>query len=125
LTIEEKVLFLMPIENYSSFATIVGGGFFGGVLIGYFLRKIIRILMFVLGGILTLLLYLQYQGIVSINIDKLQASINGILNSISNIGTADTSIIPLGQIIPFPLSDLSIPLTGSIAAGFTVGIMRG
>ena len=66
--------------------------------------------MFVPGGILTLLLYLQYQGIVSINMDKLQASVNRILNSFSNISATNTSIITLGQIIPFLPSDLKFSI---------------
>jgi len=36
----------------------IGGGFFTGIMISYFVKKIIKVLMFVAGGIIGLLLYL-------------------------------------------------------------------
>lgn len=56
------------------FLMSIGGGFFVGIILGYFTKKIIKILMFVAGGSAALLLYLQQQQIVSINLDKLEES---------------------------------------------------
>ena len=64
----------MNAENLIPIATSVGGGFFIGILLGYFVKKIIKILMFVAGGIVGLLLYLQQQQIISVNMEKLEAS---------------------------------------------------
>ena len=69
----------MNIENLSSIATIIGGGFFGGVLIGYALKKVVKVVAIVVGLFLAGLAYLQYQQIVAINWNKVpQLSQNAI-----------------------------------------------
>ena len=74
------------------------------------------------------LMYLDAQGIVNINWDKLQSISEGVLSTIVNtvnstayggVGgnhTATASLLP---------TDLGIPLTGSTALGFALGIMKG
>ena len=62
--------------------TSIGGGFLLGSIIGYFAKKIIKILMFVAGGIAAFLLYLQQQQIISMNLDKLEESSNFIFTFI-------------------------------------------
>jgi uncharacterized membrane protein (Fun14 family) len=57
----------MPIENIESIATSVGLGGITGFLLGYFMRKIIKIILFAVGGIPALLMYLQYQGLITVN----------------------------------------------------------
>src|SRR5215207_5478646 len=112
----------MDIESFSSIATIMGGGFFVSFLIGYFIKKIIKILMFVFGGILALLMYLQSQGMISIevNIDKIQSSAEAIVNTIA---ANTTNIFPTDNNNPSIISNnLGIPLTGSITTGFILGI---
>ena len=64
----------MNAESLIPIGTSVGGGFLIGALLGYFLKKIVKILMFVAGGIVGLLLYLQQQQIISVNIEKLETS---------------------------------------------------
>jgi uncharacterized membrane protein (Fun14 family) len=49
----------MIIQTLIPTAASIGGGFFIGILLGYFVRKVIKILMFVASGIVGLLLYLQ------------------------------------------------------------------
>ena len=49
----------MIIESLIPTGVSIGGGFFIGILLGYFVKKIIKILMFAAGGIFGLLLYLQ------------------------------------------------------------------
>jgi len=49
----------------------VGGSFFIGLLLGYFAKKITKIILFVLGGIVALLLFLQYKDLILINYGKL------------------------------------------------------
>ena len=73
---------VMNIENIYPIAGTSGGGFFASFLIGYFIKKVIKILMFVFGGILALLMYLQFQGIidVKINLDKIQSSVEAIID---------------------------------------------
>ena len=54
-------------------AVTVGGGFFGGILIGYALKKIFKIVTVIAGFFLAALAYLRSQQIASLNWDKLQA----------------------------------------------------
>jgi uncharacterized membrane protein (Fun14 family) len=100
----------MNIDYISSIVGTLGGSFFVSFLIGYFIKKIIKILMFVLGGILALLMYLQYQGII--NVDK------------SVIAANTTKIFPSDNDPSIIGNNLGIPLAGSIASGFMLGITR-
>jgi uncharacterized membrane protein (Fun14 family) len=97
--------------------TSIGGGFFSGIMIGYFLKKIIKILMFAAGGIAALLLYLQQQQIISINLDKLEESSNFILTSILS---SFNNVSQIGD-----ATSLGIPMVGGLSAGFAIGLMKG
>lgn len=106
----------MNAENLIPIGTSVGGGFFLGLVLGYFVKKIVKILMFVAGGIVGLLLYLQQQQIISVNIVKLETSSTAILTSLAS--TFDK----MTQVGDF--TSIGIPLTASIAAGFTVALAK-
>jgi uncharacterized membrane protein (Fun14 family) len=109
---------MISTDTLSPIAATAGLGFVGGYILAYFLRKIVRILMFVIGGILALLLYLQTQQIITINVTKLQTYTDGIFTSIANVTT--TSQIPVLNTI----EHLGIPLSSSVTAGFVLGITR-
>jgi uncharacterized membrane protein (Fun14 family) len=113
----------MSIESIYHIAVSSGGSFFVSFLIGYFIKKVIRILMFVLGGILALLMYLQFQDIVDVNIklDKFQIAADTIINTILKNATA---MLSNGN-NPYIESNIAIPITGSVTAGFLLGITRG
>src|ERR671924_844669 len=87
----------MSFENLSSFAATIGFGGISGFFIGYFIRRLIKILCFVFGGILVLLIYLQNQGIITIHMSKVESFATGIVNGLSNVTAS-------GQ-IPFLLVD--------------------
>jgi uncharacterized membrane protein (Fun14 family) len=112
------------VESVSSVAATLGGGFFASFLVGYFIKKIIRILMFVFGGFLGLLMYLQSQGMINVevNTDRIQSSadaaINSIATNVTNIFQTDNNNLSIVG------NNLGIPLTGSIASGFTLGLTR-
>jgi uncharacterized membrane protein (Fun14 family) len=108
----------MNIENIYSIAATSGGGF-----IVSFPKKVTKILIFVLGGILALLMYLQFQEIVDVNIkfDKVQSSAEAIINTVTANATA---IFSNNNDLLFIESSLSIPASGSITAGFVLGITR-
>ena len=110
----------MTAETLYSIAGTLGCTFLGSFLIGYFIKKIIKILMF--GGILALLMYLQSQGIISVevNTDKIQSSVEALWTIVANT----TSIIPSDSNSSIVGSSLGIPLTGSIASGFMLCISR-
>jgi uncharacterized membrane protein (Fun14 family) len=62
----------MSIENAGPFITTIGGGFLVGILIGYALKKVVKIGAIVVGLFCAGLAYLQYQQIVNIDWNKLQ-----------------------------------------------------
>jgi uncharacterized membrane protein (Fun14 family) len=114
----------MNTESLYSLAGTMGGGFFVSFLIGYFIKKIIKILMFVFGGVLALLMYLQSQGMISVEVDtdKIQSSVEAILNTI--VVNTTTKAFPTDSNSSTVGNNLGIPLTGSIASGFILGITR-
>jgi uncharacterized membrane protein (Fun14 family) len=121
----------MNVENLSSITATIGGGFFAGALIGFALKKVLKILAIVVGLFFSGLVYLQYQQIVNINWNKLQATsqnaatilantttqISNHINNISNSNNHATNSLAI--------SNFGIPLTGSMAMGFAVGFMKG
>jgi uncharacterized membrane protein (Fun14 family) len=120
----------MTFDNISSYATTIGGGFFVGILIGYALKKVIKILAVIVGLFLAGLAYLQYHQIANINWDKLQQVSEGAITTLSNAITQITGgSIGDGHAAAtassLAMTSFGIPLTGSISAGFTIGFMRG
>jgi uncharacterized membrane protein (Fun14 family) len=127
------------------FVSTVGFGGIVGFLIGFTLKRIMKILAVIAGVFFAALLYLESQHIVNVNWDKLQTISNGVLSTITttaatnatstsggglgsiqailgnnSTGTA-TSILPITS----TMANLGIPLTGSTAMGFTIGIIKG
>jgi uncharacterized membrane protein (Fun14 family) len=60
------------VESLGPTAATVGGGFFVGIIIGYALKKVIKLLAIIAGLFLAGLAYLQYHQIANINWNKLQ-----------------------------------------------------
>lgn len=56
-----------------SVGVTIGGGFFAGILIGYALKKVVKVVAVVVGLFFAGLAYLQYQQIIDIKWAKLQA----------------------------------------------------
>jgi uncharacterized membrane protein (Fun14 family) len=75
-----------------------------------------KILMFVLGGIVSLLLFLQSRDIILINHNKLD---NSLLSSTLYLTTAFDIITQ-----SYNASSLTIPVTESVSAGFIIGIIK-
>jgi uncharacterized membrane protein (Fun14 family) len=107
-------------------AVTLGGGFFGGILIGYALKKIIKIVAIIAGFFLATLVYLQYQQIANISWDRLQAISENTLTTLANSTQQIPGFDGNGNVpAEFVMTNLGIPLTGSLAVGFTIGFMRG
>jgi uncharacterized membrane protein (Fun14 family) len=109
---------IMKTSAISPFAATIGGGFFGGVLLGYAIKKIVRIAAIMVGLFIVGLAFLQYQQIASINWDKFEVSITA-------LATAITSTLNESNITTMTMSNIGIPLTGSMASGFTIGFLKG
>jgi uncharacterized membrane protein (Fun14 family) len=113
----------MNVENVGSIGATIAGGFFGGVLIGYAIKKVIKIVAVIVGLFFAGLAYLQYQQIVNINWNKLQAASQYALTTLANATTQIPGFNSSDHIAA--LSTLGIPLTGSVSVGFTLGFVKG
>ena len=126
------------------FVSIVGFGGIVGFLIGFVLKRIMKILAVIAGVFFAALLYLESQHIVNVNWDKLQTISNGVLSTIATTATNATSTSAGGVGLSIPsilgnntgaaaailpitntMTNLGIPLTGSTAMGFTNGLLKG
>jgi uncharacterized membrane protein (Fun14 family) len=132
-------------SSVMSFVSTIGFGGIAGFLIGFALKRIMKILAVIAGVFFAALLYLESQHIVNVNWDKLQTISNGVLSTIAttatnttstsaggvglsipsilgnNTGAAATAILPITN----SMANLGIPLTGSTAMGFTIGFFKG
>jgi uncharacterized membrane protein (Fun14 family) len=99
---------------------VIGGGFFGGLLLGFALKKVLKLIAVI--GVLFIagLVYLQYQQVASIDWNKIEALVTSALgNATSQISTNRDMTEALA------MTNFGIPLTGVTSAGFAVGFMRG
>jgi uncharacterized membrane protein (Fun14 family) len=127
------------------FVSTIGFGSIAGFLVGFALKRIMKILAVIAGVFFAALMYLESQHIVNVNWDKLQTISNSILSTITTTATnanttggvgmgpiqailgnnstaaAAASILPITS----TMANLGIPLTGSTAMGFTLGIIKG
>jgi uncharacterized membrane protein (Fun14 family) len=120
----------MSIESFGPTAATMGGGFFVGILIGYALKKVIKLVAVIAGLFLAGLAYLQYHQIANINWNKLQDLSEGAITTLSNLiiqipgisggggGSVDVHAAPSSSLA---MTNFGIPLTGSMSAGFTIG----
>ena len=118
----------MMTDNLSSIATTLGGGFFAGILIGWALKKVIKLVAVVVGLFLAGLAYLQYQQIATINWNKVEAISNAAATTIANATTTQLPGVSNGYYniaAAQAMMNFGIPLTCSMATGFTIGAARG
>ena len=117
------------VESFGPAAATMGGGFFVGVLIGYALKKVIKLLAIIAGLFLAGLAYLQYHQIANINWNKLQQVSEGAITTLSNgikqIPGISSSGSDAHAASSLMMTSFGIPLIGSMSAGFTIGFMKG
>jgi uncharacterized membrane protein (Fun14 family) len=109
------------VESFAPTAATLGGGFFVGILIGYALKKVIKIVALIAGLFLAGLAYLQYHQIANINWNKLQTVSEGTITTLSNAiimqipGFGDSSHGPTTA-SSLTMTKFDIPLTCSMSA---------
>jgi uncharacterized membrane protein (Fun14 family) len=129
-------------------STTIGFGGIVGFLVGFMLKRIMKILAVIAGVFFAALLYLESQHIVNVNWDKIQTISNGVLSTIAATATTNATSTTSGggmgpiqailgnnstaaaatHILPITsttMANLGIPLTGSTAMGFKIRIMKG
>jgi uncharacterized membrane protein (Fun14 family) len=126
------------------FVSTIGFGGIAGFLIGFALKRIMKILAVIAGVFFAALLYLESQHIVNVNWDKLQTVSNSILSTITTTATTNATTTTGGGVGPIQaflgnnataathilpitttMANLGIPLTGSTAIGLTLGFLKG
>ncbi|SRR6266498_4365450 len=113
-----RVVKEMSIELLSPTLFSIGSGGVIGFLVGFSIKKVMKILAVIVGVFFGAIMYLQFQGLISVNWDKLQSMSNSTVTTIANTMT-DT-----GQISAIA-GNLGLPLTGGLAAGLTLGLIKG
>jgi uncharacterized membrane protein (Fun14 family) len=113
----------------------VGFGGIAGFLVGFALKKIMKILVIIAGVFFAAVMFLQSQGLLNINWDKLQTVSEPMISILTNNVTSTTGGIGLQTIQPINSSlsflpaaitaNMGLPLTGSAAMGFAIGMMKG
>src|SRR6187200_1223745 len=73
------------------FVSTIGFGGIVGFLVGFILKRIMKILAVIAGVFLAALLYLESQHIVNVNWDKLETISNGILSTIATTAATNTT----------------------------------
>src|SRR5437764_15224090 len=118
-------------SNIMPFVSTIGFGGIVGFLVGFALKRIMKILAVIAGVFFAALLYLESQHIVNVNWDKLQTISNGIVSTITTAtnATSTTGGVGAGPIqaifgnnstaaasailpITSTMANLGIPLTG-------------
>ena len=126
--------FAAAATDFSPLLTTVGFGGLVGFLIGFVIKKLFKILAMIAGVFFAVLIYLEQQGMVTINWDKINVAYHDVLsmvtNTITNSSTASGGIggnhTATASLLPTTMTtNLAIPLTGSTALGFAIGIMKG
>jgi uncharacterized membrane protein (Fun14 family) len=129
------------------FVSTISFGGIAGFLVGFALKRIMKVLAVIAGVFFAALMYLESQHIVNVNWDKLQMISNSILSTITTTTTTTNATSTTGggvgpiqailgnnatgaaasAILPITstMANLGIPLTGSTAIGFAIGIMKG
>jgi uncharacterized membrane protein (Fun14 family) len=109
----------MSADVFTSIPATIGGGFIGGLLLGFAIKKVVKLVAVVIGLFIAGLAYLQYQQIAYFDWDKIERM------TIATFGNVGSHIFGNQDISSFALSNLGIPLTSGMSAGFAVGFMKG
>jgi uncharacterized membrane protein (Fun14 family) len=114
-------MMIMNTDTLTSISTSIGGGFFGGLLIGWALKKVIKMLAIIVGLFLAGLAFLQYQHMATIHWHRLEGLITKLAAATTNTINDNNNVAALAA----TMSNFGIPLTSSMSIGFTIGFMKG
>lgn len=107
-------------------ATTIGIGGGVGFLLGYAIKKVIKIVIVLAGLSIAALSFLQIQGVIAVNWDKLDGLARGTMSGLGNTTGQFPSLLPgFGDHILTAISNSGIPITSGLAAGFAFGLSRG
>jgi len=99
--------------DLSSLLVQLGAGGLLGFIVGYAVKKLLKVLLVILGLGILMLMLLNYVGIVTVDWDRVVAIISSITPKIINIAG------PVQQLVN------ALPFAGAFVAGFILGIKVG
>jgi uncharacterized membrane protein (Fun14 family) len=88
----------------TSIAATVGGGFFGGLLFGYAIKKVVKLIAVITGLFVAGLAYLQYQQIASIDWNRIETMAGAVLGNVTGHISTNQETLLLQNILPLPTS---------------------
>ncbi len=106
-------------------ATSIGIGGFLGFLMGYAIKKILKIIIIVSGLLVGIIYYLQYNGLIGLNWAKVEATVSSLMTNFDGLSLNAPFFPGIGDQIFNSISHSGIPLTGGFAAGFVFGVSKG
>jgi uncharacterized membrane protein (Fun14 family) len=118
------LLVLIP-DSFISTAGTIGGGFFVGILVGWALKKVVKLVAIISGLFLAGLAILQYQQIASVNWEKLEQALEGTTNAVVNTTTKMIDGNDHPEMTGLAITEFGVPITSSMSIGFTIGFMKG
>jgi uncharacterized membrane protein (Fun14 family) len=104
--------------------TSVSSGGISGFLIGYAVKKGIKIILSIAGLLLAGLAYLNYKGLISVDWERIASVSNKAITDFTLGSASYASSVMDSQVVP-TMMNFGVPLTGSFAAGFILGCLRG
>lgn len=107
----------MSIENIGTIGTAAVAGSLLGIIMGYAVKKVLKLGLIILGCFFGGIAYLQSQGLLNINWEKIEV--------VSNQAAATLGSAISGQAADSIIATLGLPLAGSMTVGFVIGFMRG
>jgi uncharacterized membrane protein (Fun14 family) len=108
----------MDIGHIGSVVTSIGVGSIAGFALGYAVKKIFKISLALMGVLFGAIAYMQTQGVLSVNWDKIENISRGAATAVSGMTMNQMGTDSM-------ISSLGLPLMGSMSMGFAVGFMRG
>ena len=111
--------------DFSSLATSIGIGGFLGFLMGYAIKKILKIIIIVAGLLVGIIYYFQYNGLVALNWVKVEETVSNLTSNFDGLSLNAPFLPGIGDQIFNAISNSGIPLTGGFAAGFAFGFSKG
>jgi uncharacterized membrane protein (Fun14 family) len=115
----------MAMDNLDAVVATSGGGFLGGILIGWAMKKVLKLLAILAGLFLAGLAILQNQQVASVNWDKLEQTSEGAINAIANAAAKMINGGDHPEMAGLAITNFGIPMTSSMSVGFTIGFMKG